>query len=176
MHCSVSHVPPNPAPHCTPHSLLCLTACIAPCPTSLQLLMCLLMFIKSMVPDAVLQHVTGSSCTAPIYFLKPVPCALSLTARLCTCVLGVVVFVPQDRVFLACCLQHFSGALACLPEDAQTWPDHLVGPLITPSLTLCEKQEDQGCWREGWDGQWEMLRLARQSSAMQHDLQAVLIL
>lgn len=149
-------------------------ACIAPCPTSRQLLKCFLLF-KSVVPDTVLQHVAGSSCMAPIYFLNPVLCTVSFTARLCTCVLGVVVFVPQYRAFPACCLQHFSAALAYLPEDAQTQPDHLMGPLITSSLTLRETRRSRTLERGvGWA--MGRLRLERQSSAMQHDLQAVLIL
>lgn len=72
-----------------------------------------------MVPSAVLQQVLPVS---HLYFHKPVPCVVSFAARWCTGVPGM------GNVGPACFLQHFSGALAHLPEYAQIQPEHMVGP------------------------------------------------
>lgn len=46
-------------------------------------------------------------------------------------------FVPTQLVQPTVCGISLSGALAYLPEDVQTQPEHLMGLLVTSSLTLC---------------------------------------
>lgn len=69
-------------------------------------------------------------------FPKPVPHMVSFAARWYNSVSGMVYVGPQHRACPAY-VQHFSGALVCLPEDAQTQAEHLMGPFITSTLALC---------------------------------------
>lgn len=49
----------------------------------------------------------------------------------------------------ACYLQHFSGALACLPEYAQIQPEHMVRPPSSPVAFLTFAMDQEGFLAKG---------------------------